>query len=89
MKSKKNLIRNLFIFLIIIYVIYTLINQQVLLNEYNEKQAQVSIELTEIQQENEELLLTQEQVDSSEFIEETAREKLDMYYPNETIYIGI
>ena len=35
----------------------------------------------------EELAKKQEDVSSLEFIEQTAREKLDMYYPNEKVYI--
>ena len=31
--------------------------------------------------------LTVENVDSKEFIEQMAREKLDMYYPNERVYV--
>lgn len=89
MKKNKKMIRNLLILLVIVYVIITLINQQSLLNEYTSKQLEVSEELKDVESENEELLETQEQVNSEEFIEETAREKLDMYYPSETIYIGM
>ena len=37
----------------------------------------------------EELLATQENVNSEEYIEKIAREKLEMYYPNETVFIDI
>ena len=38
-------------------------------------------------QEKEELAKKKEDVNSLEFIEQTAREKLDMFYPNEKVYI--
>ena len=37
--------------------------------------------------EKEELAKKKEDVNSLEFIEQTAREKLDMFYPNEKVYI--
>ena len=36
---------------------------------------------------NGELVSEKENVDSKEFIEQMAREKLEMYYPNEKVYI--
>ena len=38
---------------------------------------------------NSELQKTKENVNSTEYIEEVAREKLDMYLPNERVYIDI
>ena len=35
----------------------------------------------------EELTQKKEDVNSLEYIEQTAREKLDMYYPNERVYV--
>ena len=40
-----------------------------------------------MKEKKEELLVTQENVNSEEYIEKIAREKLDMYLPNETVYI--
>ena len=37
----------------------------------------------------EELKTTKENINSEEYIEEVAREKLDMYLPNEKVYIDI
>jgi cell division protein FtsB len=36
---------------------------------------------------HETLTTTKDNIDSPEYIEEIAREKLDMYFPNETVYI--
>ena len=43
--------------------------------------------LKQEKQEKEELAKKKEDVNSLEFIEQTAREKLDMFYPNEKVYI--
>ena len=45
--------------------------------------------IEEEKQEKEELAKKKEDVNSLEFIEQTAREKLDMYLPNEKVYIDI
>ena len=71
---RKKLYKRLLILAVILYASFTLINQQKELNQYNKNN-------------NQKLLAEKENVDSKEFIEETAREKLDMYYPNEKVYI--
>ena len=44
-------------------------------------------ELKEEQEYKEELANKKEEVNSLEFIEQTARERLDMYLPNERVYV--
>ena len=69
------------------YAIVTLINQQITINRYNEEKLKLS---NQIQEENEyknELIAKKENVNSEEFIEQTAREKLDMYLPTEKVYV--
>ena len=39
--------------------------------------------------ENEELKKMKENINSDEYIEQIAREKLGMYYPNERVYIDV
>ena len=86
MKNKK-IYKKLFIFVIAIYVIFTLINQQKALNQYSENSKELSIQIEEEKQYNEELAKKKEDVNSLDFIEQMAREKLGMYYPNERVYI--
>ena len=84
---RKKLYKRLLILAVILYASFTLINQQKVLNQYNKNNKELSSKIEEEKNNNQKLLAEKENVDSKEFIEETAREKLDMYYPNEKVYI--
>lgn len=83
----KKIYRNLIIIIVSIYVIFTLVSQQKTLNEYAENRKELSKQIEEQEQYKEELAKQKEEANSLEVIEQTAREKLDMYYPNEKVYI--
>lgn len=85
--KKNKIIRNIIIFIILIYVIYTLLNQQKILNQYSESTQELAQSVEEEKQNRDELSKKKEDVNSLEFIEEMAREKLDMYHPNEKVFI--
>lgn len=85
--KKKTLYKKLIIILVLAYAIFTLANQQKVLNQYSENSKELASEIEEKQAYNQKLIAEKENVNSKEFIEETAREKLDMYYPNEKIYL--
>ena len=87
MRKNKKLYKRLFIGIIDIYVVFTLANQQKTLNQYTKNISELSDQIQEQKEYKEELAKKQEDVSSLEFIEQTAREKLDMYYPNEKVYI--
>lgn len=87
MKKNKKLLKKLLILCVIIYASITLINQQKTLNQYEKNKQDVLAQIESQQETKEELAKKKEAVDSLEFIEQTAREKLDMYYPNEKVYI--
>lgn len=87
-KTKSLLKRILFIG-IIIYVVYTFLAQQKTLNAYQSEQARYSEQIAQEKEKQEELKATKENINSKEYIEEVAREKLDMYLPNERVYIDI
>lgn len=86
---KTNKLLTLLLVLIIIYFIFTFINQQTKLNSYNKDISYYTTQIEELEEKKEELLATEENVNSEEYIEKVAREKLDMYLPNETVYIDI
>ena len=69
------------------YAIFTLANQQKVLNRYSENSKELATKIEEQQAYNDELVAEKENVNSKEFIEQMAREKLGMYYPNEKVYI--
>ena len=89
MKKNKKTYKKLLILGIAIYVIFTLVNQQKTLNQYNQDTIELASQIKEAKENKEELTQNKEDVTSRDFIEQTAREKLDMYYPNESAYVDI
>ena len=91
MKNKKlNLIlKRLVIFGIAVYVISVFLSQQKTLNEYKADQRRYEEQILAEEERKEELNQTKANINSKEYIEEIARESLDMYLPNEKVYIDI
>ena len=85
MKKNKKMSKKLLILGIALYVIFTLVNQQKTLNQYNQDSNELASQIEEQKEYKEELAKKKEDVNSLNFIEQTAREKLDMYFPNERI----
>ena len=84
---KKNIYKRLLVGLVLLYSVFTLINQQKTLNQYNKNSKELSTKIHDQQTYKSELEEKNKDVNSKEFIEETAREMLDMYYPNEKVYL--
>lgn len=84
---KFNKVMNLILILVAIYGLLTFFNQQSKLNSYKKDISYYSTQIEELEDKKEELLATQENVNSKEYIEEVARKQLNMYLPNETVYI--
>jgi len=85
----KNLYIKVLVIIFVIHIMLALIDQQSKLNRYKESQAYYQQKIDEAQQYQESLKSLKENIDSPEYIEELAREKLDMYLPNERVYIDI
>ncbi len=92
MKKKfnyKKIFVKILVVLFIVYVISVIANQQDKLNSYKQSQAYYEDKYSqEIARQNE-LKALKENINSPEYIEQLAREKLDMYLPNERVYIDI
>ena len=73
----------------ITYVFGIFINQQKVLNSYNKEQKYITGKIEEQKEYKQELSSLKENVNTPEYIEDIAREKLDMYLPNERVYIVI
>lgn len=84
---EKKLYKKLLILLVLIYAVFTFINQQKVLNQYNANSKELASQIKEQESKKKDLIAEKDNVNSKEYIEQTAREKLDMYYPNEKIYI--
>ena len=89
MKKGRKIYKIILILIVLLYVGITLINQQQTLNQYTEDSKGLAKQIEEEQQTKAELEEKKENVDSLEFIEQMAREKLEMYYPNERVYVDI
>ena len=83
----KKIYKRVIIFVIAGYTLFTLYNQQITLNQYSKQSEELNEKIAEETKVNEDLNKQKDNVNSLEFIEQTAREKLDMYYPNERVYI--
>ena len=87
MKKNKKLYRNLILIAISVYFIFTIFSQQTTLSQYSQDAKDLSQKIECEKEKKEELAKKKDDVNSLEFIEQTAREKLDMYYPNERVYV--
>ena len=90
MKKKSNnnkLIKKICFIGIGIYVMCIFINQQKTLNSYKTSQSYYKQEIETKLAYQKTLKKTKSNINSEEYIEEIAREKLDMYLPNEKVYI--
>lgn len=85
--KKKKMYKKLLTLLVLIYAIFTIANQQKVLNQYSENSKELASKIDAQQTYNDELVAEKDNVNSKEFIEQMAREKLEMYYPNEKVYI--
>ena len=86
LKSKK-FYKNILFILIAIYIVNIFANQQKTLDSYKNNQEYYLSQIKQETEYKETLLAMKENLNSPEYIEEIAREKLDMYLPNEKIYI--
>lgn len=85
----KKILKRIIILALAIYAAYTFISQQKLLNAYAKEGQEYKNQIEQATTEQKELNETLQSLNSIEFIEEIARDKLDMYLPNERVYIDI
>ena len=87
-KNTKNLIIYLIIFAFVIAVsINAIINQESKKPEIKMQISQYEEELEKLRSEKEELIEQKEKTNTDKYIENVARNKLDMFLPNEKVYI--
>ena len=91
MKNKrvKNFLMKVLVIAFIIYFIYTIISQKKMLSNYAQEKEQYNDQIETAKDEQEKLQNMKDNINSNEYIEEIAREKLGMYYPNERVYIDV
>ena len=85
----KKLLKYTFVILIFIYIIHIFITQQGLLNSYAAESKGYQNQIESANKIQEELLSSIQSLNQTDYIEGEARKKLDMYLPNERVYIDI
>lgn len=88
MKKLVSLCKKLVLVIIATYAVITFFNQQKILNTYATNAEDLDQQIAEATEYQEQLYETKENVNSDEYIEKMAREKLDMYKSNERVYIN-
>ena len=87
MKKNHKIYKRLLLIGIGIYVIFTLVNQQKTLNQYTANSKELQAQIEEQKEYKEQKAKNKNDVNSLDYDEKTPREKLDMYYPNERVYL--
>ena len=87
MKSKTTVLKKIVFIAVLIYAIITFIGQQKILNTYSEQEKNLNTQIAEASEYQAKLNEEKNNVNSPEYIEAIAREKLDMYLPNERVYV--
>lgn len=89
MKIIKKLYKKVLFVVVGFYIISIFISQQKTLNTYQKEIQQYEGQIEEAQEAQDSLVAMKDNVNSPQYIEELAREKLSMYLPNEKVYIDI
>ncbi|MBP3708007.1 MAG: septum formation initiator family protein [Clostridia bacterium] len=87
--KKKLKVNRLIIIAVIGYFVYVCLMQQQTMDSYDREAEDYQNQIVEAQAENEKLQHIKSNINSTEYIEDVAREKLGMYLPNERVYIDI
>ena len=87
MNNKFTLLKKIVFAVILVYSVITVISQQKILNTYKVQAKTLDGEIAEATEYQEHLNQEKENINSSEYIEDVARKKLDMYLSNERVYI--
>ena len=87
-KNTKSLIIYIIIFAFVVAVsINAIINQESKKQEIKMQISQYEDELEKLKSEKEELIEQKEKINTDKYIENVARNKLDMFLPNEKVYV--
>lgn len=71
----------------ILYVGYIFVQQQIRLHDLHVEEKEVAAEIEQAQQENEELTHVMDIMDTDEYIEKVARQKLGFVKPDEQVFV--
>ncbi len=86
---KSKIFKRICLIIFIIYISMIFINQQKTIASYNYQKSYYQSKIKDAEENKETLLSEKSNLNSDEYIEKIAREKLDMYSENERVYIDI
>ena len=86
---KNKIFRKICLIVFIVYISMIFINQQKTIASYNYQKEYYQSKIKDAEENKEILLSEKSNLNSDEYIEKIAREKLDMYSENERVYIDI
>ena len=89
MKIIKKIYKKVLFVGLLIYAVFVFISQQSTLNTYNKEVSKYKKDIEEAKETKESLIAMKDNINSPEYIEEIARDKLGMYLPNERVFIDI
>lgn len=89
MKIIKELYKKVLLVLVACYVICIFTSQQQTLNNYKKDINNYEEQILQAKETQSSLVAMKDNINSPEYIEDIAREKLGMYLPNERVYIDI
>ena len=87
MKNIRKTLKILLFVVLVVYATITFFKQQKILNNYKVQARNVKSQIAEATEYQEELNEKKININSNEYIEKIAREKLGMYMPNERVYV--
>ena len=87
MKNIRKTLKILLFVVLVVYATITFFKQQKILNTYKVQARTVKSQIAEATEYQEELNEKKININSNEYIEKIAREKLGMYMPNERVYV--
>ena len=89
MKIIKKIYKKVIFVGLLCYAVFVFISQQNTLNAYNKEVSKYKKEIEEAKETKESLISMKDNINSPEYIEEIARDKLGMYLPNERVFIDV
>lgn len=88
LNNKKSIYKKILFIGIALYVIGIFVNQQKTINSYKRSSKYYESQIEDKTAYQQELYATKANINSKEYIEKIARENLDMYLPNERVYVA-
>lgn len=86
-KKRKIIWTNFFVFIFILYAVFTIANQQITIYKLNKTRQEVAHNIEAAQKENEKLKDMLQYTSTKEYVERMAREQLGLVKSDEIVYV--